>query len=220
MDNAFTGIADWVKAQSLAESLRIQKLHRKLDEFASRFCPIYRDLASSYHWSVDRCEYATDIVFRKPGDLGPLYENLSRTATHAVMADNIATFLGKKLSPQFEGEMDNRFNLRIEGTRIKHTMASHRITPAGSPHGVPSSFPSACSAVSSAASSSPDSATPSIVVNFSSTAAWRTLRNHAPSPPGCACCSATTGLSTPSHHSVDRSMCRARRYLTATRRGS
>ena len=46
----------------------------------------------------------------------------SRTAIHTVKPDNIATFLGKKLAPQFEGEMGNRFNVRIEGTRIKHTM--------------------------------------------------------------------------------------------------
>src|ERR1017187_439001 len=39
-----------------------------------------------------------------------------------VEPDNIATFLGKKLVPQFQGEMGNRFNIRIEGTRIKHTM--------------------------------------------------------------------------------------------------
>ena len=36
--------------------------------------------------------------------------------------DNIATFLGRKLHSQYEGEMGNRFNIRIEGTRIKHTM--------------------------------------------------------------------------------------------------
>jgi hypothetical protein len=30
-----------------------------------------------YHWSVDQCEYATDIVFRKQADLQPLYENLT-----------------------------------------------------------------------------------------------------------------------------------------------
>src|SRR3954447_3049589 len=36
--------------------------------------------------------------------------------------DNIATFLGRKLSTRFEGEMGNRFNIRIEGMRIKHTM--------------------------------------------------------------------------------------------------
>jgi hypothetical protein len=35
-----------------------------------------------------------------------------------VKPDNIATFLGRKLSTQYEGEMGNRFNIRIEGTRI------------------------------------------------------------------------------------------------------
>jgi hypothetical protein len=44
LDNAFTGIADWKRAQSLADQLRIQKLHRKLDQFASRFCPVHRSL--------------------------------------------------------------------------------------------------------------------------------------------------------------------------------
>ena len=122
LDNAFTGISDWERAQRLADDLRIQKLHRKLDQFAGRFCPIHRSLGMSYHWSVDQCEYSTDIVFRKQADLQPLYENLSRTAIHTVKPDNIATFLGKKLSPQFAGEMGNRFNVRIEGTRIKHTM--------------------------------------------------------------------------------------------------
>jgi hypothetical protein len=76
----------------------------------------------SYHWSVDQCEYATDIVFRRQADLQPLYENLSRTAIHTVKPDNIATFLGRKLDTRYEGEMGNRFNVRIEGTRIKHTM--------------------------------------------------------------------------------------------------
>jgi hypothetical protein len=63
-----------------------------------------------------------DIVFRQQADLQAIYENLARTAIHTVKPDNIATFLGRKLSTQFEGEMGNRFNIRIEGTRIKHTM--------------------------------------------------------------------------------------------------
>jgi hypothetical protein len=71
---------------------------------------------------VDQCEYATDIVFRKQADLQAIRENLARTAIPTVKPENIATFLGRKLSPQFEGEMGNRFNIRIEGTRIKHTM--------------------------------------------------------------------------------------------------
>src|ERR1019366_5452120 len=46
----------------------------------------------------------------------------SRTAIHTVKPDNIATFLGRKLNAQYASEMGNRFNIRIEGTRIKHTM--------------------------------------------------------------------------------------------------
>jgi hypothetical protein len=122
LDNAFTSISDWERAQRIADSPRIQKLHRKLDEFAGRFSPIHRSLGMNYHWSVDQCEYATDIVFRHRTDLQPVYENLSRTAIHTVKPDNIATFLGRKLDPRYEGERGNRFNVRIEGTRIKHTM--------------------------------------------------------------------------------------------------
>lgn len=122
MDNAFVHIDDWTRAQQIAEELKIKRLHRRLDQFATRFCPIHRAFGVSYHWSVDQSEYATDIVFGKQADLQPLYENLSRTAIHTVKPDNIASFLGRKLDPRYEGEMGNRFNVRIEGTRMKHTM--------------------------------------------------------------------------------------------------
>ena len=51
-----------------------------------------------------------------------LYGNLTRTAIHTVKPDNMATFLGKKLTGNYQGEMGNRFNMRIEGARIKHNM--------------------------------------------------------------------------------------------------
>ena len=121
-DNAFEHIADWQRAQSLSNGWEAKRIHARLNELARQCCPIYGDFATGYHWSVDQCEYATDIVFRKQADLQAIYENLARTAIHTVKPDNIATFLGRKLSTQYEGEMGNRFNIRIEGTRIKHTM--------------------------------------------------------------------------------------------------
>jgi hypothetical protein len=39
-----------------------------------------------------------------------------------VKPDNIATFLGRKLNGNYQDEMGNRLNTRIEGTRLKHTM--------------------------------------------------------------------------------------------------
>jgi hypothetical protein len=122
LDNAFVEMADWKRAQQMANGLEMKRLHHRLDEFARRFCPIHRSFGVTYHWSVDQCEYATDIVFKQQADLAAIYGNLTRTAIHTVKPDNIATFLGRKLNAQYEGERGNRFNIRIEGTRIKHTM--------------------------------------------------------------------------------------------------
>ena len=109
IDNAFVEIADWQRAQHIADGLQIKRLHRRLDEMAHRFCPIHRDFGVAYHWSVDQCEYATDVVFRKQADLAAIYGNLTRTAIHTVKPDNIATFLGRKLNVHYDGEVGNRF---------------------------------------------------------------------------------------------------------------
>ena len=122
MDNAFVEIGDWTRAQQLANGLDAKRLHGKLDQFARVYCPIHEAFGAMYHWSVDQSEYATDIVFKRQSDLAAIYGNLTRTAIHTVKPDNIATFLGRKLNAQFEGEAGNRYNIRIEGTRIKHTM--------------------------------------------------------------------------------------------------
>src|SRR5580700_10556258 len=122
LDNAFVQIEDWARAQQIAHAWEAKRMHWKLDEFAQTYCPILQAFGVQYHWSVDQCEYATDIVFRKQVDVAAIYGNLARTAIHTVKPDNIATFLGRKLNVQYEGEMGNRFNIRIEGTRIKHTM--------------------------------------------------------------------------------------------------
>ena len=69
-----------------------------------------------------QAEYATDIIFTRRADLQPLYEAITRTAVHAVRADNVATFLGRKLTGNYQDELGNDFKTRIQGTRIKHHM--------------------------------------------------------------------------------------------------
>src|ERR1700689_4349380 len=122
LDNAFGWIADFEQAQKLADDFQVEMLHRKLDEFAGRYCPVVKQFGLSYHWSLDQVEFATDIVFQCQSDLQAIYERVTRTAIHTVKPDNIATFLGRKLNGNYQDEMGNRFNTRIEGTRIKHTM--------------------------------------------------------------------------------------------------
>ena len=52
LNNAFVNLGDWGRAQQIADGFHIERLHRKLDEFAGRFCPIHRALGQSYHWSA------------------------------------------------------------------------------------------------------------------------------------------------------------------------
>ena len=122
IDNAFVHIDDWNTANKLAEQLQARKLHRILDRFALRFCPVIRALDVDYHWSFQQVEYATDIVFRRQSELQDLYGNLIRTAIHSVKPDNVASFLGRKLNGNCQDEIGNDFHTRIEGTRIKHHM--------------------------------------------------------------------------------------------------
>lgn len=124
IDNAFDSVEDVDKAQELSDNISIEKFHRKLDEFAWRFCPVYKDFNQRYHWSVMQAEYATDIVFKKQEDLQQIYSELVATAIHTVKPENIATFLGNKLDPRYQGEIGNNYNVRIEGSRLKHTMGS------------------------------------------------------------------------------------------------
>jgi hypothetical protein len=93
-----------------------------LREFCRRFCPVARHFRSEYYWSFMQVEYALDVVFDRQSDLAPIYENLIRTAVHAVKAADIATFLGRKLTDRTSDEVGNNFETRIEGTRIRHHM--------------------------------------------------------------------------------------------------
>ena len=122
VDNAFTHLADWEQAQRLADAWSAAQIHAKLDAFARRYCPVIVGLGVNYHWSVGQAEYATDIVFRRRPDLQAFYENLTRTAIHAVQPEHVATFLGKKLHHRFQDELGSRLDLRLPGMRIKHTM--------------------------------------------------------------------------------------------------
>jgi hypothetical protein len=120
VDNAFVRIDDWERAQALADALSPNALHRLLDHYAALCCPVLDVFHQSYHWSLMQLEYATDIVFRSAATLTPLYEQLSRESVLSVKAEQIATFLGRHITPQLAQEIGNQFSTRIEGTCIKH----------------------------------------------------------------------------------------------------
>lgn len=127
IDNVFTSIDNFLKAQKIANQLKVDMIHKTLDRFADQYCPVIGKFNLRYHWSIMQAEYATDIVFKRQIDLQAIYDQLTRTAIHVVKPENVATFLGKKLHGNYQDEMGNNFNTRIEGTRIKHTMGQAAI---------------------------------------------------------------------------------------------
>lgn len=126
LDNTFVHVGDYARAQDIAAGFSVKLLHETLDRAARLYCPVLTHFQDTYpdpyHWSIMQVEYATDIVFKRQKDLEPLYDALVRTAVHAIKAENIATFLGRKLHPLYGDEAGNDFHTRIEGTRIKHHM--------------------------------------------------------------------------------------------------
>src|SRR3972149_4501957 len=109
-DNPFVNIADYAVANELANQFAADNLHAKLDEFAAQYCPVLKTLHASYHWSLWQVEYATDLVFKQRHDLQAVYPHLLETLIHTVKPQDIATFLGRKLHGNYQGEVGSRFN--------------------------------------------------------------------------------------------------------------
>ena len=92
----------------------------------SKAIPIF-DYAKFAEGLRDRIRKQIDSIVLESGkqeDLQPIYSEIIATAIHTVRPDNIATFPGQKLDPRYQGETGNNYHVRIEGTRIKHTMGT------------------------------------------------------------------------------------------------
>ena len=122
LDNTFLSIANFERAQELADSFPVERLHRMLDALAKRYCPAILNAPAAYHWSIMQAEYATDLIFKSREDLQPLYECLIRTAMHTVKPEHVAMFLGKKLDGRIAAELGSELRTRIQGVCVKHHM--------------------------------------------------------------------------------------------------
>lgn len=126
-DNAFIRIDDWEKAQQLADGLSPDVLHRILDRYAKKCCPVLDVFGQTYHWSLMQVECSTDLAFRSEATMKPLYAAISREAILSVKAEQVMSFLGKRMTPQLAQELDSRLSTRIEGTCIKHRMGKNSV---------------------------------------------------------------------------------------------
>lgn len=123
LDNAFLGLDDPARAQRFADAMVNANWPRVLDAFARRVNPLLSDKLlhdCSYYWVTDQAEYSTDVIFRDRSSLEGLYSKLLRHATLCLSAEDVLTFLGRKLNGHFQGEVLNDCKKRLPGARVKH----------------------------------------------------------------------------------------------------
>jgi hypothetical protein len=129
VENAFVRIDDCRRAQRFADRFVKKNFPRILEAFARKVNPLLNDLLQGMHhyWVIDQAEYATDILFKDRAALKDLYPQLLRHATVCFSAEDVLTFLGRKLNGNFQGEVMNSFKKRWPGARVKHRMKGNWI---------------------------------------------------------------------------------------------
>ncbi len=102
----------------------------RLAPFAQRLNPLREEIFGKFHadyyWTVNQCEWATDIVFR-PGALDRLSPRFLEHGMLNFSSLDLMRFLGKALTPtgripaQFAGQIATDFKRRQTGERVKTT---------------------------------------------------------------------------------------------------
>ena len=122
VDNAFVELGDPKAAQKLADKFVDLPWPRLLDVFARRVNPLLADVlkGAGYYGVMDQAEFATDVLFPDGPTLKPLFESWLKQATNCFSAEDVLTFLGRKLHGNFLGEVLTDFKRRAQGARVKH----------------------------------------------------------------------------------------------------
>jgi hypothetical protein len=128
-DNAFTRLDDPPRAQSLADRFERLGWVRLLNRWARLVNPLLGQpwlRGQGYYWVLDQAEYSTDLLFPDRAALAALYPRLLDHAAVHFGAQDILTFLGRRLHPRFDGEvLTDCKKDRWPGARIKHRVKNN-----------------------------------------------------------------------------------------------
>lgn len=129
VDNCFSYIENFVKAQKLLDAQVNQDWPTVLEKLAKRSNPLHGKLlpgVQPYYWSLEASEWATDILFRSPADLAAVYPLLVRQGIETMHSADVLRFLGHHVTAtgqvhgKYEGEIFTQYQRRQEGTRVKY----------------------------------------------------------------------------------------------------
>jgi hypothetical protein len=128
-DNAFTHLDQPKQAQQLADRFPHLDWMAILKRWAWQINPLLGQSwlrPGKYYWVIDQAEYSTDVLFRDRSALAELYPRLLDHALLHFSAQDILTFLGRKLHSRFDGEvLTDCKKDRLPGARIKHRVKNN-----------------------------------------------------------------------------------------------
>ncbi len=128
-DNAFTQLDDPATAQALADRFPRLDWVQILDGWARQVNPLLSEpwlKGQGYYWVIDQAEYSTDVLFQGRPALADLYPRLLDHACLHFSAQDILTFLGRRLHPRFDGEvLTDCKKDRWPGARVKHRVKNN-----------------------------------------------------------------------------------------------
>ena len=128
-DNCFTWVEDWTAAQRLLDEQLTTEWTPLLDRWADESNPLAQTLLAEpvpYYWAVQEGEYATDIAFRTPEDLGRLYPRLVHQAYAILQGADVLRFMGYRVRKDGQprrdlaGEVVTTIKELVTGTCVKH----------------------------------------------------------------------------------------------------
>ena len=128
-DNAFTQLDAPDQAQALADRFPRLDWVKILDGWVRQVNPLLNEdwlRGQRYYWVIDQAEYSTDLLFRSRQELAELYPRLLDHACLQFSAQDILSFLGRRLHPRFDGEvLTDCKKDRWPGARIKHRVKNN-----------------------------------------------------------------------------------------------
>lgn len=129
-DNAFTNLDNPSKAQKIADRFPHLPWVTILGRWAKLVNPLLRTQPwlgrKGYHWVIDQAEFSSDLLFCSRDALRPVYAKLLDHACLQFSAQDILTFLGRRLHARFDGEvLTDCKKDRWPGARIKHRVKNN-----------------------------------------------------------------------------------------------
>ena len=126
-DNVFLRVGDWRRAQKFSDRFAGLDWPRILERYARYVNPLLKGSLNGYqhYWVTSQSEYSTDIILKSTSDLKELFSRLLSHSTLCYGARDVMSFLGRKLTGHFLGEIitdmkDGNLRKRIPGGRVKH----------------------------------------------------------------------------------------------------